>query len=174
MVTVSSMSRLRHLRATQMTQIYQACVAPALGYASTVWHDPLKDKTLLRVLSSVQRVALIRILSAFKTVATQKLEVEAYLPSTRLQLKRRGQDAVIRLFTLPKDHPIHSTLERARRRAIAKGNTPRLPLKQVMKTMDIEQLQTLEIIDPRPRAPWELNPLQVEFAPNLDRVKQMI
>ena len=50
-----------------------------------------------------------------------------YVPSTRLRLKRRGQDVVARLFTLPQDHPIQSVLERASRRAVAKGNNPRLP-----------------------------------------------
>ena len=56
---------LRHLRPAQMRQLYQACVTPVVDYASTVWHNPLKDKTHLRVLGTVQRAALIRILSAF-------------------------------------------------------------------------------------------------------------
>ncbi|KAJ6004638.1 hypothetical protein N7540_013007 [Penicillium herquei] len=39
---------LRHLRPEQMRQLYEACVAPVIDYASTVWHDPLRDKTHLR------------------------------------------------------------------------------------------------------------------------------
>ena len=39
---------LRHLRPEQMRQLYQACVTPIVDYASTVWHDPLRDKTHLR------------------------------------------------------------------------------------------------------------------------------
>jgi hypothetical protein len=57
---------LRHLRPEQMHQLYRACVTPVVDYASTVWHDPLRDKTHLRHLNSVQRISLIRILSAFK------------------------------------------------------------------------------------------------------------
>jgi hypothetical protein len=57
---------------------------------------------------------------------------------------------VARLFTLPKDHPIHGVLERAVRRMTVKGNNPRLPLAQLLKTMDIAKLQSLEKIDPRP------------------------
>jgi hypothetical protein len=117
---VSAMSGLRHLRPFQTRQLYLACVVPVVDYAGTVWHDPLADKTHLRTLSTVQREALTRILSAFKTTATQTLETEAHIPSTRLRLKRRGQDVVAGLHTLPKDHPIHSTLERAHRRAVAK------------------------------------------------------
>jgi hypothetical protein len=67
---------LRHLRPEQMQQLYQACVTPVVDYASTVWHDPLRDKTHLRHLNTVQRTTLIRILSAFRTVATTTLEVE--------------------------------------------------------------------------------------------------
>jgi ribonuclease HI len=145
---------LRHLRPTQMKQLYQACVVPILDYASTVWHNPLKDKMHLRALNTVQRVALIRILSSFRTVATLTLEVEAYIPPTRLRLRQRGQNTVAKLYTLPKAHPIQSVIERSERRINAKGNDPKFPLVQTLKTMDLAQLQTLEKIDPKPLEPW--------------------
>lgn len=69
--TALGMGGLRHLRPAQMTQIYQACVLPKLDYASTVWHNPNMDKGHLRILDTVQRVALLRIISAFKYVATR-------------------------------------------------------------------------------------------------------
>lgn len=62
---------LRHLRPEQMRQLYQACVAPVVDYASAVWRNPLKDKTYLKLLQTVQRTALLRVLSAFKIVAPQ-------------------------------------------------------------------------------------------------------
>ncbi|THC88816.1 hypothetical protein EYZ11_011733 [Aspergillus tanneri] len=65
---------LRHLRPEQMRQLYQACVTPVVDYALIVWHDPLRDKIHLWHLSTVQRTSLIRILSAFRTVATITLE----------------------------------------------------------------------------------------------------
>lgn len=68
-----NMGGLRNLRPTQMTQLYQACVVPQLDYVSTVWHNPNKDKMHLRSLNSVQRTALLKILSAFRSVATQTL-----------------------------------------------------------------------------------------------------
>jgi ribonuclease HI len=146
---------LRHLRPAQMRQLYQACVTPVVDYASTVWHNPLRDKTHLRVLGTVQRTALIRTLSAFKTVATATLEVEAYVLPTRLRLKKRAQDVVASLHTLPCSHPIHDVLERAKRRSQNVGSLPRFPLAEVMKTMDRERLSVLETIDYRPLAPWD-------------------
>ena len=97
---------LRHLRPEQMRQLYQACVTPVMDYASTVWHDPLRDKTHLRHLNTVQRTALIRILSAFRTVATTTLEVEAHILPTHLRLRHRAQNTIASLHTLPRDHPI--------------------------------------------------------------------
>jgi hypothetical protein len=156
------MSGLRHLRPIQMRQLYRACVAPVGDYASTVWHDPLKDKMHLRTLNTVQREALIRVVSAFKTVATQTLEVEAYIPSTRLRLKQRSQRVVAKLHTLPQEHPVRNVLERAAKRAVAKGTAPRFPLAQAIKVSDITTIQALATIDPRPREPWSE---QVEQSP---------
>ncbi|EED16651.1 zinc knuckle domain protein [Talaromyces stipitatus ATCC 10500] len=81
---------VQHLHPEQMRQIYQACVTPIVDYASTVWHNPLKDKIHLRTLGTVQRTTLICILSAFKTASTAALEVEAYVLPTNLRLKQRA------------------------------------------------------------------------------------
>ena|SRR5579871_119330 len=73
-----------------------------------------------------------------------------------LSLTYIGNRLVLRSrpLTQPKDHPIHSVLERASRRAVAKGDAARLPIAQVIKTMDMTKLRTLETFDPRPLEPW--------------------
>ena len=152
-VTIA-LSGLRHLRPEQMRQLYQACVTPIVDYASTVWHDPLRDKTHLRQLNTTQRASLIRILSAFRTVATTTLEVEAYILPTHLRLRHRAQRTIARLHTLPRDHPIWSALQRAQRRRDNMRSRYRFPLAETLKTMDPSRLATLETIDPRPLPPW--------------------
>ncbi|KAJ5608329.1 hypothetical protein N7537_004948 [Penicillium hordei] len=92
--TSIALNGLRHLRPEQMRQLYQACVTPVVGYASTIWHDPLRDKTHLRHLHTVQRTALVRILSAFRTVATTALEMEVHVLPTHLRLRRRAQRTI--------------------------------------------------------------------------------
>lgn len=84
-VTIA-LAGLRHLCPEQMQQIYQACVTPVVDYASTVWHDPLHDKTHLHHLNTVQRAPLVHILSVFRTVASATLEVEAHVLPTHLCL----------------------------------------------------------------------------------------
>lgn len=145
---------LQHLRPEQMRQLYQACVTPVIDYASTVWHDPLRDKTHLRHLNTVQRTTLIRILSAFRTVATTTLEVEAHVLPTHLRLRQRAQNTITSLHTLPRDHPIWDALRRAQKRRNNIGSYARFPLAEALKTMNLERLDELETIDPRPLPPW--------------------
>ncbi|KAI2811923.1 hypothetical protein CBS115989_10964 [Aspergillus niger] len=137
-----------------MRQLYEACVTPVVQYASTVWHDPLRDKTHLRQLRTVQRTALIRILSAFRTVATSTLDVEAYMLPTHLRLRQRAQTTITQLHTLPRKHPIREVLLRARRRRDNVGSHARFPLAEALKTMNLERLDDLEMIDPAPQPPW--------------------
>jgi ribonuclease HI len=145
---------LRQLRPEQMRQLYEACVVPIVEYASTVWHDPLRDKTHLRHLRTVQRAALIRILSAFRTVATSTLEVEAHVLPTHIHLRHRAQTTITKLHTLPRKHPIWDTLLRAQRRRNNIGSYARFPLAEALKTMSLERLRELEMIDPTPLPPW--------------------
>jgi ribonuclease HI len=162
-----ALAGLRHLRPEQMRHIYQACVTPVVDYASTVWHDPLRDKTHLRHLSTVQRAPLIRILSAFRTVATTTLEVEAHVLPTHLRLRCRAQHTIARLHTLPRKHPIWNALLRAQRRRNNIGNYARFPLAEALKTMDLQGLVELETIDPSPLAPWRDEPFtEIEVGSN--------
>ncbi|KAL3256503.1 hypothetical protein ABHI18_007559 [Aspergillus niger] len=137
-----------------MRQIYQACVIPVLDYASTVWHKPLRDKTHLRLLETVQRTALIRILSAFRTVSMAALEVEAHMLPIHLRLKRRAQIVIARFSTLPEDHPVHGVISRARTGSTQVGNRTRFSLAETLRTMNLTRQQSLERIHPRPLAPW--------------------
>ena len=164
---------LRHLRPEQMRQLYQACVAPIVDYASTVWHNPLKDKTHLRSLRTVQRAALIRILSAFKTVSTTALEVEIHMLPTHLRLKQRAQILAARLSTLPDDHPARAAVERAKVRSRHIGSGHRFPLAETLRTMDLDRLQALEIIDPKPQPPWQTPAfMEIDIEPDREKAQE--
>lgn len=153
-VATLGMSGLRHLRPVQMRQIYQACILPKLEYVSTVWHNPLKDKMHLRALGTVQRAALLRIVSAFKTVATQTLEVECHILPLHLRLKQRGQDMVTRLCTRPSEHPLAKVIARVKQRVKRKGTQSSSALVQTMRSMELGDLEYLETVDHAPLAPW--------------------
>ena len=80
--------------------------------------------------------------------------MECYVTPTRLRLKQRAQNVITSLSTLPHDHPMHGVLERTKRRVKRKKNHPKFPLAEAMRTMDIDQLEDLETINPRPLEPW--------------------
>jgi ribonuclease HI len=163
---------LRHLRPEQMRQLYQACVTPVVDYASTVWHDPLRDKTHLRHLDTVQRTSLIRILSAFRTVATKTLEVEAHVLPIHLRLRHRAQSTISRLHALPRDHPIWSALSRGQKRRNNVGSSARFPLAEALKTMNLNRLDELETINPRPLPPWQVEPfMEIEIEPDRETAR---
>ena len=61
---------------------------PAVDYASAVWHNPRKGQDVTEGLGYHQRTALLRILPVFKTIATQIMEIEAYIQPTQLLLKK--------------------------------------------------------------------------------------
>ncbi|KAK9847031.1 Endonuclease/exonuclease/phosphatase [Penicillium brevicompactum] len=155
---IVALGGLRDLRPEQMRQLYQSCITPVVDYASTVWHDPLRDKTHLRHLNTVQRTSLVRILSAFRTVATATLEVEAHIFPTHLRLRYRAQRTIANLHTLPREHPIWETLSRAQKRKNNIGSYARFPLAEALKSMNLERLNELETIDPQPLPPWRLDP----------------
>ncbi|KAK9594981.1 hypothetical protein V6Z93_010714 [Aspergillus fumigatus] len=164
---------LRHLRPEQMRQLYQACVTPVVDYASTVWHNPLRDRTHLRLLGTVQRTALLRVLSAFRTVSTPALEVESYMLPTRLRLKQRGQIVTASLSTLPESHPVHGVIKRARTRSTHIGTGSRFPLAETMRTMDLARLRALEKINPTPLAPWRTPAFtEIDIEPDREKAKE--
>jgi ribonuclease HI len=143
-----------------------------MDYASTVWHNPLKDKRHLKWLDTIQRSALIRILSAFRTISTATMEVETYILPTHLRLKQKAQNVIVKLCTLPRSHPIHDVLARARRRRDNVGTRCRFPLAESMKTMNVEQLDGLETIDPKPICPWSLPAfVEIDIEPDRDKAK---
>ena len=155
-----------------MRQLYQACAAPIVNYTSTVWHNLLKDKTHLRSLQTVQWTALICILSAFKTASTTTLEIESYLLPTHLRLKHHAQILAACLSTLPHDHPARTVVERAKIRNRHIGLGHRFPLAETLRTMGLDRLQALEIIDPKPQPPWQTPAfMEIEIEPDHKKVQ---
>jgi hypothetical protein len=132
----------------------------------------LKDKTHLRNLGTIQRTALIRILSALRTGSTSTVEVESHTLPTNLRLKQRAQTVIARLSTLPKNHTVYKVISRAHERSYHVRLNPRFPLAETMKTRDLHRLWALETIDPSPLAPWRASVFQ-DIGIEQDREKAM-
>jgi hypothetical protein len=86
-------------------------------------------------------------------VATSTLDVEARVLLTHLRLRHRAQTTITKLHTLPRKHPIWNALLRAQRRRNHIGPSARFPLAEALKTLLLERLHELEMIDPTPLLP---------------------
>ena len=111
---------------------------PIIDYALTVWHNPLKDKIHLKVLNTVQKSALIQILSVFRTIATTTMEVKTYTLPIHPCLKQRAQNVIVGLHIFPNNHPISEVLSRAQRQRQNIEALPQFPLAKSMKTMQLK------------------------------------
>jgi hypothetical protein len=98
---------------------------------------------------------MIKILSAFRTAATQALEVETYLLPTHLRLAQRAKDVVTNLMTLPETHPIARSLNRAIKLRSLPKHTARTLIQRAVKTLNEDQLEVMEPIDTCPSPPWQ-------------------
>lgn len=78
----------------------------------------------LRALGTAQGPAPLGIILAFKTVATQTLEVKCHILPLHLRLKQRGQDVVTQLYTLPTERPLTKDMDRVRQQVKRKGTQP--------------------------------------------------
>lgn len=108
---------LRWLHREQMRRVYQTYNTPVVGYAYLDGvAQPAQRQSASATTGTVQPKSLIRILSAFRTVATFTLEVEAYVLPTHLRLRHRAQNTIMYLHTLCRDHPIWPALLQARKR----------------------------------------------------------
>jgi hypothetical protein len=118
---------------------------------------PVHDKTHLRHLNTIQRTPLIRILLAFRTVATAALEVETLCspgtpPSPPLRLIHHIQatHATSRPTCLGHiDLGLETQKQCWNKRALSVGRR--------LKTMNADRLNELETIDPRPQPPSRLS-----------------
>jgi ribonuclease HI len=155
--TCLAIGRLYHLRPKQMRQLYQACVIPQMDYASTVWHSFKGCKWQVSVLSKVQRLATIKTISAFKTVATDTLDTETFLMPTKLRLQHRAARVITGLQALPDTHPTHRVLQRTLRN-LNQTNNFLSPLHSMLKVLNTDQLNETETISTCPPPPWRRSP----------------
>lgn len=163
--TCLAIGRLRHLRPKQMRQLYQACVIPQMDYASTVWHSPQRCKWQVTTLSRIQRIATIKAISAFRTVATETLDYENFVLPTKLRLQIRAARVVTNLRTLPASHPCRKLVEKEPL-SLSPAASFLSPLNATLKQKNPKHPVEVEVIDTCPLPPWQANPLEeIRLAP---------
>jgi ribonuclease HI len=113
------------LSAETMRRLYISVAIPKLTYALDVWCTPVYRKPgllrdsgsvgVIRRLATVQRLATLGTTGAMRTTATDTLDAHANLLPTRLLVRKHCHNALLRMATLPEDHPLARPLWAASR-----------------------------------------------------------
>ena len=103
---------LRGLTPMMKRTLYKSCVVPIMTYGFRLWWQP-NGKNLLGLIKNLDRAqssAARWILGAFKTSPVGGMEVLAGLPPMKLHLQKLFERSVVRIRTLPSQHPLKANL----------------------------------------------------------------
>jgi ribonuclease HI len=142
-----------------MRQLYCAVAIPKFSYAADVWYTPIhrpegKKKargsvSVVRKLTSLQRIATIAITGAMRTTATDTLEVHANIMPVELLLLNVCYRAALRMASLPESHPLHKPVRSCARRLVKRHPSPLHTLYHVFSINP----NTQETVTPASHAP---------------------
>jgi hypothetical protein len=135
-----------------MGRLYLGVALPKMTYAASVWYTPpfknehslhrLGNVGFAKALGRVQRVAVIAITGAMKTMATDVAELHANLMPIDLLLEKECHNAWLRIATLPAEHPIHKIAEYSNKRFVQRHRSPLHFLAQIFP-IGFEQMECI-------------------------------
>lgn len=102
----------RGLTAAAVRQIYLACVMSTGSYGCQLyWRG---QQYIQKLFQKIQNLGLRKILGVFKTAPTSAMEAEAALPPPHIHLDNMVREYAFRIHKLPRQHPIHREIIKAR------------------------------------------------------------
>ncbi|KIJ22827.1 hypothetical protein M422DRAFT_276688 [Sphaerobolus stellatus SS14] len=150
------------LPAIRVKQLFTSMVLPKMEYALPVWYTPVKMNEATgrrtgsvhhtREMAKVQRLGGKIITGAFRSTATDALDLHAFMPPIDIRLEDSCHRETVRLASLPKLHPLHPIVKSAARRQ------PRFHLSPIHALFQHFQLDpsTTETISPTRKHPaWQ-------------------
>jgi ribonuclease HI len=145
-----ALRRIRGMTPKTTRQLFKATVSPVVDYASPVWSTTLNQNSH-QMLNQVQRIGAQAIVGAFRTVALERVEMEASLVPTKQRLEEQQNKFWVKSHTLPDKHPlwrIHRAIDVRNRRFVS-------PLQRIASRLETIDLSELEIIEPFCIPPWQ-------------------
>jgi hypothetical protein len=107
-------------------KLYTSMILPKLEYALPVWYTPPRENPKsgrqsgsighMKILDKIQRLGCKLITGAYRSTATDVLELHAMIPPVRLRLEDTCHREALRLATLPKSHPLYKAVRKGSRR----------------------------------------------------------
>jgi len=142
----TAVKRMWRLSPPVVRQLVNSAVFPVSDYASSVWYPGTGAKTI-DSLNLVQRTAGQAIIHGFQTVSLEIAETEAANLSTAERLKRQSVRYLVRIRSLPAEHPAASLPRQLTKRFSS-------PLQRINQRTSTKGL-SVEPILPFAEAPWD-------------------
>ena len=147
-----------------MRHLYTSIALPKLLYTIDVWFTPIHSNdnndirrgsiTAAKKLNQVQRIVLLSMTGALRSMATDVLEAHANLHPLDLRIQNICHQAAIRLASHPNSHPISLLLRQVSKQYIKRHKSSLHHLTHAY-TLDPS---TIEKIHPARRRPNEASP----------------
>ena len=98
---------VRGLSQSNMRVLYKTCVFPVLSYGAPLWfREGARQKTLIKIMDTVQNKALRMIAGMFRTSPIHALQCLSHVPPVTHSLRRLSESAAIRFLKLPALSPV--------------------------------------------------------------------
>ena len=120
-------------------------------------------------LDKLQRLAMKAITGCYKTTPTAAMEIETGLPPSWLRLQTKVLQAITRMQTLSKKHPLQEWLANAMRTRTAQ-NPHQSNLENILQQFP-QMTENIETIEPYIRLPWWTPKMEIKIDITKDAAK---
>jgi len=155
-------------------QLFTAVISARTDYAAVIWHRPKDGNTMatstqVSKLDKIQRLAMKAITGCYKTTATAAMEIETGLQPSWLRLQTKTLQAITRMRTLSKKHPLQKWLASAMRTRTAQ-NPHQTNLENILQQFP-QMTEDIETIESYIRPPWWTLKVEIKIDVTKDKAK---
>ena len=137
-------------------QLFNTVISTRTDYAAVIWHRPMDGNKMATStqacqLDKIQRLAMKAITGCYRTTSTAAMEIETGLQPSWLRLQTKTLQAITRMQTLSKKHPLQEWLANAMRTRTAQ-NPHQTNLENILQQFP-QMTENIETIEPYIRPP---------------------
>ena len=160
-------------------KLFVSVALPRILYGIDVWCTPVHggginggrkgSVNFVRKLASVQRAGALAITGGFRTSPTDSLDAHAALLPIDLRIEKVCHNAITRIATLPKEHPLHALVKKSAKGHVKRHRSPLHTLSSVfgITPSKIEKIPPVRT-HPKKRG---LQDIHIDIPPNKDESK---
>ena len=161
-------------------KLYISVALPRIMYGIDIWCTPIHGKNakgskkgsvnFIKKLTTAQRAGTIAITGGFRTSPTDSLDAHAALLPMELRVQKACHAAIMRIATLPAEHPLHSLVKKSAKRYIKRHRSPLHNLTRIFG-IDPSQIEEIPAVRIHPKDKGSQN-VHIDIPPNKEASKR--